>query len=181
VHADNARANFNMGNVGDHLALLNVYRSWAETNFSTQWCFENFVQPRSMNRARDIRDQLEGLMERVEIEIVSNPGDLDAIKKTIAAGFFYHTAKLQKTGAYRTVKNPQTVFIHPSSGLAEVLPRWVVYHELVYTTKEYMRQVIEIKPDWLVEIAPHYYKVKDVEDAAGHKMPKGKGRATLDG
>jgi hypothetical protein len=25
-------------------------------------------------------------------------------------------------------------------------------------------QVIEIKPDWLVEIAPHYYKLKDVED-----------------
>lgn len=35
----------------------------------------------------------------------------------------------------------QTVHIHPSSGLSEVLPRWVVYHELVLTTKEYMRVV----------------------------------------
>lgn len=26
-----------------------------------------------------------------------------------------------------------------------------------------MRQVTEIKPEWLVEIAPHYYKQKDVE------------------
>jgi pre-mRNA-splicing factor ATP-dependent RNA helicase DHX16 len=41
-------------------------------------------------------------------------------------------------------------------------------------------QVIEIKPDWLVEIAPHYYKLKDVEDAGAHKMPKGKGKATID-
>lgn len=40
--------------------------------------------------------------------------------------------------------------IHPSSGLSEVLPRWVVYHELVLTTKEYMRVVSEIKPEWLV-------------------------------
>ena len=44
----------------------------------------------------------------------------------------------------------QTVHIHPSSGLSESLPRWVVYHELVLTTKEYMRVVSEIKPEWLV-------------------------------
>ncbi|KAH9307533.1 hypothetical protein KI387_035444, partial [Taxus chinensis] len=164
VHADNARMNFHTGNVGDHIALLKVYDSWKETNFSTQWCFENYIQVRSMKRARDIRDQLEGLLERVEIEPLSNVNDLEAIKKSITSGYFYHTAKLQKSGAYRTVKNPQTVHIHPSSGLAQVLPRWVVYYELVYTTKEYMRQAIEIKPDWLVEIAPHYYKLKDVED-----------------
>ena len=77
-------------------------------------------QVRSMKRARDIREQLLGLMERVEIELVSNAGDHDAIRKAIAAGYFYHTARLQKNGAYRTVKNPQTVAIHPSSGLAEV-------------------------------------------------------------
>ncbi|CAN1136173.1 hypothetical protein LINPERPRIM_LOCUS20937 [Linum perenne] len=41
-----------------------------------------------------------------------------------------------------------------------------------------MSQVIELKPDWLVEIAPHYYQLKDVEDAASKKMPHGVGRAT---
>lgn len=101
-----------------------------------------------MKRARDIRDQLEGLLERVEIELTSNSNDLDAIKKAITSGmftatfllqtycpfclfltfsyiffflgFFYHAAQLQKSGAYRTVKNPQTVHIHPSSGLSQV-------------------------------------------------------------
>ncbi|ONK64758.1 uncharacterized protein A4U43_C07F29560 [Asparagus officinalis] len=179
VHADNARLNFHTGNVGDHIALLNVYNSWKETNFSTQWCYENYIQVRSMKRARDIRDQLEGLLERVEIELTSNPGDLDAIKKAITSGFFHHSARLQKTGAYRTVKNPQTVYIHPSSGLAQVLPRWVIYHELVLTTKEYMRQVIELKPEWLVEIAPHYYQLKDVEESGAKKMPRGEGRSAV--
>ncbi|XP_024969218.1 pre-mRNA-splicing factor ATP-dependent RNA helicase DEAH1-like isoform X1 [Cynara cardunculus var. scolymus] len=180
VHADNARLNFHMGNVGDHIALLKVYSSWKETNFSTQWCYENYIQVRSMKRARDIRDQLEGLLERVEIELVSNPGDLEAIKKSITSGYFPHSARMQKNGSYRTVKHPQTVYIHPSSGLAQVLPRWVVYHELVLTTKEYMRQVSELKPEWLVEIAPHYYQLKDVEDLASKKMPRGEGRASKD-
>ena len=44
VHADNAHKNFHRGNVGDHIALLNVYNAWAETSFSSQFCFENFVQ-----------------------------------------------------------------------------------------------------------------------------------------
>ncbi|XP_065851591.1 pre-mRNA-splicing factor ATP-dependent RNA helicase DEAH1-like [Euphorbia lathyris] len=178
VHADNARLNFHTGNVGDHVALLKVYNSWRETNYSTQWCYENYIQVRSMKRARDIRDQLEGLLERVEIEITSNASDLDPIKKSITSGYFPHSAKLQKNGSYRTVKHPQTVHIHPSSGLSQVLPRWVIYHELVLTSKEYMRQVSELKPEWLVEIAPHYYQLKDVEDAASKKMPRGEGRAS---
>ncbi|KAL0671865.1 hypothetical protein Bca4012_034569 [Brassica carinata] len=104
--------------------------------------------------------KLEGLVERVEIEISSsNMNELDSVRKSIVAGFFPHTARLQKNGSYRTVKHPQTVHIHPNSGLSQVLPRWVVYHELVLTSKEYMRQL------------------KDAEDDASKKMPKGAGKA----
>ena len=174
--ADHAHQAFHLGGVGDHLALMNVYNQWADAEYSAQWCFENFVQVRSMRRARDIREQLMGLLERVEIEPKSDRQNPDAIRKCVTAGFFYHTAKLQKNGSYRTVKNPQTVAIHPSSGLAKELPRWVVYFELVFTTKEYMRQVIEIKPEWLIEIAPHFYKKKEIE-ADAVKMPKGRGKA----
>lgn len=45
VHADTARKNFFVEG-GDHLVLLNVYEQWAETDFSTQWCYENFIQYR---------------------------------------------------------------------------------------------------------------------------------------
>ncbi len=47
VHADNAHRAFHRGNVGDHIALLNVFNAWAESGFSTQWCYENFVQVRA--------------------------------------------------------------------------------------------------------------------------------------
>ncbi|KAG5050610.1 hypothetical protein JHK87_002808 [Glycine soja] len=170
VYADNAMMNFHTGNVGDHITLLRVYNSWKKTNYSTQ----------CMRQTRDIRDQLAGLLERVEIELTSNSSDVDAIKKSITSGFFPHSARLQKFGLYKTIKHLQNVRIFPGSGLAQVLPRWVVYHELVLTTKEYMRQVTEINPEWLVEIAPHYYQLKDVEDSYSKKMPRGAGRAYLD-
>jgi pre-mRNA-splicing factor ATP-dependent RNA helicase DHX16 len=126
-----------------------------------------------MKRARDIRDQIVGLMDRCEVELRSNVGDLDSIRKAITSGFFYHTASLQRNGSYKTVKSPQTVHIHPSSGLFEIMPRWVLYHELVLTSKPMMRVVTEIKPEWLVELAPHYYSQKEIQSGLTKKMPKG--------
>ncbi|XP_013406683.1 pre-mRNA-splicing factor ATP-dependent RNA helicase DHX16 [Lingula anatina] len=176
VHADTARQNFFVPG-GDHLTLMNVYTQWMETDYSTQWCYENFIQHRSMKRARDVREQLEGLMERVEIELQSNKEDTVAIRKAITAGFFYHTARLSKSGQYKTVKHQQTVMVHPNSSLFEEHPRWLIYHELVLTTKEFMRQVIEIENQWLLEVAPHYYKAKDLDDGSHKKMPKQTGKS----
>uniref|UniRef100_A0A673A1D4 Pre-mRNA-splicing factor ATP-dependent RNA helicase DHX16 n=1 Tax=Sphaeramia orbicularis TaxID=375764 RepID=A0A673A1D4_9TELE len=174
VHADNARMNFVVPG-GDHLVLLNVYTQWVESGYSTQWCYENFIQFRSMRRARDVRDQLEGLMDRIEVEVVSAQGDCVPIRKAVTAGYFYHTARLSK-GGYKTVKHQQTVYVHPNSSLFEEQPRWLIYHELVFTTKEFMRQVIEIDSGWLLEVAPHYYKSKELEDSSSKKMPRKQGK-----
>lgn len=40
-------------------------------------------------------------------------------------------------------------------------PDFVVYHELVLTTKEYMREVTSIEPKWLTELAPKFFKLSD--------------------
>nr|CCA18013.1 predicted protein putative [Albugo laibachii Nc14] len=174
VHADNARLNFARGGGGDHITLLNVYNQWVETNYSTQWTYENFVIMRSLKTARDIREQLENLCDRVELEKSSNPLDHEPIRKAMTAGYFYNTAKLDSSGHYKTLKHNHSVYIHPSSCLIklEEVPRWLVYHELAFTTKEYMRQLIPIKPEWLRELAPHYYKLKEIEDLEKRKMPK---------
>ena len=124
VHADQARKNFFRPG-GDHLSLLAVWNAWVETNYSIQWCYENFIQHRSMKRARDIRDQVIGLMERTEVPLVSleDAGNTIPIRKALTAGFFYNTGRLQRSGdSYRTVKHNQTVTIHPSSSLHQVIP-----------------------------------------------------------
>jgi pre-mRNA-splicing factor ATP-dependent RNA helicase DHX16 len=183
--ADAAHAAFARGGGGDHIKLLNCYNQWRDSGYSTQWCYENFVQARTIKKARDVREQLEGLLERVEVELValgncpnalthSGNGTWEPVLKAITAGFFYNACALQKNGLYRTLKNPHTVQIHPSSSLAksERRPRWLVYHELVFTTKEFMRQVFEIESMWLLEVAPHFYKEKDLVDHSKRKMPK---------
>src|SRR5439155_1189304 len=80
------------------------------------------------------------------------------IQKAITAGFFPNAARLQKGGdSYRKVKNGQSVYLHPSSVLMEINPKWVIYYELVLTSKEYMRSNMPLKPESLTEVAPHFY------------------------
>ncbi|OAT12922.1 adenosinetriphosphatase [Blastomyces gilchristii SLH14081] len=180
IHADSARARFTIKDGGDHFSLLNVWNQWVDSDFSYVWARENFLQQRSLTRARDVRDQLAKLCDRVEVTITSaGANDLVPIQKAITAGFFPNAARLQRGGdSYRTVKNGQTVYLHPSSTLFEVNPKWVIYYELVLTSKEYMRSNMPLQPEWLVEVAPHYHKKKDLETLGiDKKVPKGQGAA----
>ncbi|CAD6443209.1 6ffe656b-61e5-4333-b72f-8cc3a7b8b405 [Sclerotinia trifoliorum] len=174
VHADSARARFTVKEGGDHLTYLNIWNQWVDNDFSTVWAKENFLQQRSLTRARDVRDQLAKLCERVEVTIAScGASNIEPIQKAITAGFFANAARLQRDGdSYRTVKRNTTVYIHPSSVLMANDPpvKLVVYHELVQTTKEYMRSCIPIKANWLHELAPHYHKKKEIEEMGEKKL-----------
>lgn len=61
--ADQKKAKFHQAE-GDHLTLLAVYNSWRNNKFSNPWCYENFVQIRTLKRAQDVRKQMLGIMDR---------------------------------------------------------------------------------------------------------------------
>jgi len=180
IHADSARARFTVKEGGDHFTLLNIWNQWVDNDFSLIWSKENFLQQRSLTRARDVRDQLAKLCERVEVTVSTvGAADLVPIQKALVSGFFANAAILARGGdSYRTVKNNSTVYIHPSSVLMDANPpiKSLIYYELVETTKEYMRNCMPIKPEWLYEAAPHYHKKKDLEALEERKMPKGSSR-----
>ncbi|KAK9473615.1 mRNA splicing factor RNA helicase [Dipodascopsis tothii] len=181
MYADKARENFTRPG-GDHLSLLEVWNEWVDTEFSQVWAAENFLQFKSLKRARDVRDQLARLCDRVEVALVSGGAadeGLVNIQKSILSGFFPNTGRLTRSGeAYHTVKTSQTVYIHPSSVLFKKKPKWILYHELVLTSKEYMRNCMPIQPEWLLEVSPHFYKSKELDDLGGNKkMPRGQGKA----
>ncbi|XP_011005446.1 PREDICTED: probable pre-mRNA-splicing factor ATP-dependent RNA helicase [Populus euphratica] len=160
AQADQKRAKFFQPE-GDHLTLLAVYEAWKAKNFSGPWCFENFVQSRSLRRAQDVRKQLLSIMDKYKLDVVSAGKNFTKIRKAITAGFFFHAARKDPQEGYRTLVENQPVYIHPSSALFQRQPDWVIYHELVMTTKEYMREVTVIDPKWLVELAPRFFKVSD--------------------
>jgi hypothetical protein len=98
---------------------------------------------------------------RYKLDVVSARKNSTKIRKAITAGFYFHAARKDPQEGYRTLVENQPVYIHPSSALFHRQPDWVIHHELVMTTKEYMREVTVIDPKWLVELAPRFYKGAD--------------------
>ncbi|KAK6462179.1 RNA helicase [Scheffersomyces coipomensis] len=148
---------------GDHVTLLNVYEQFQSDDALQiglhQWCRDNFLSYRSLTTAKSVRSQLRRIMEKFDLELNSTSRE-DDIRKALAAGFFMQVAK-KKSGSkgYLTIKDNQEVLIHPSTVLAKD-PEWVIYNEFVLTSKNYIRTVTAVNPEWLVELAPKYYNLE---------------------
>ncbi|KAF3896654.1 mRNA splicing factor ATP-dependent RNA helicase [Trichophyton interdigitale] len=165
---------------GDHLTLLNAYHAFkgpeAQAN-PRQWCHDHFLSLRSLQSADNVRLQLQRIMEREEIELVSTPFEdkkyYENIRRALVAGFFMQVAKKESQGKnlYRTVKdNNEPVLLHPSTVLGYEA-EWVLYNEFVLTTKSFIRTVTAVKGEWLLDISPAYYDISS--------FPKGEIRSAL--
>lgn len=156
--ADNAKRKFSVYE-GDHITLLNVYEAFLKCNKSSRWCHEHFLNYKGLSRAVKIREQFKKLLLQFKVPLISCDGDIDSICQCIVSGFFANAARLHPSGSYRTVRDDHPLYIHPTSVLyTEAPPQWVVYHEVLQTSKEYMRDVTKIDPSWLYKLAPQYYE-----------------------
>ncbi|XP_035230682.1 probable ATP-dependent RNA helicase DHX35 [Stegodyphus dumicola] len=143
---------------GDFLTFLNVYNAFIK-NMNKHWCEENCLNYKGLLRAKEIRLQLFKLLRKFKMPTVVNKRDRDSLRKCIVSAFFANAAFLHYTGVYKTVRGEHTLYIHPESVTSlTTQPKWVVFNEVLHTTKEYMRDVTVIEPSWLYELAPHYYQ-----------------------
>ena len=142
---------------GDHLTMLNVYHAFKgpeATANPKQWCHDRFLSLRALQSADNVRLQLRRIMETNELELVSTPFEdkkyYENIRRALVSGFFMQVAKREgNSKTYVTVKDNQSVLLHPSNVLSQD-SEWVVYNEFVLTTKNYIRTVTSVKPEWLL-------------------------------
>ncbi|RCH85400.1 DEAH-box ATP-dependent RNA helicase prp43 [Rhizopus azygosporus] len=170
--ADEAKAQFAHAD-GDHLTLLNAYHAYKTNNEDSNWCYENFLNQRSLKSADNVRNQLKRTMEQNDLDLVStdfeNKSYYVNIRRAIVAGYFMQVAHLERSGHYLTVKDNQIVQLHPSSCL-DHKPEWVLYNEFVLTTRNYIRTCLEVKAHWLLEIAPNYYDLSNFPNCHGKRQ-----------
>lgn len=159
--ADLAKAQFTHPD-GDHLTMLNVYHAYKQNEHDAKnWCWQNYLNQRSLAQADNVRTQLKRAMEKFDLELVSTAFDdknyWNNIRQALTCGFFMQVAhKEGEKGSYLTVKDNQVVRLHLSCGL-DMTPEWVVYNEFVLTTANFIRTVTEVRPEWLLEYAPQYF------------------------
>ncbi|KAK4019245.1 LOW QUALITY PROTEIN: putative pre-mRNA-splicing factor ATP-dependent RNA helicase PRP1 [Daphnia magna] len=158
---------------GDHLTMLNVYHAFKQNMEDPQWCYDNFVNYRSMKSADNVRQQLSRIMDRFNLKRTSTEFTSKDyyvnIRKALISGFFMQIAHLERTGHYQTIKDNQVVQLHPSTCL-DHKPEWVIYNEFVLTTKNYIRTCTDVKPEWLIKVAPSYYDMSNFPEGPAKRQ-----------
>jgi pre-mRNA-splicing factor ATP-dependent RNA helicase DHX15/PRP43 len=161
--ADEAKAQFAHAD-GDHLTLLNAYYAYKQNGDNKDWCYDNFINFRSIQSAENVREQLSRLMKKLQLPLLStdfsSPDYYTNLRKCLSAGMFMQVAHLQKQGHYLTAKDNQVVAIHPSS-VIDNKPAWILFQDFVLTTRNFVRTVTNTRIEWLLELAPHYFDLEN--------------------
>ncbi|KAJ2541821.1 Pre-mRNA-splicing factor ATP-dependent RNA helicase PRP16 [Coemansia sp. RSA 1853] len=148
----------------DHLTLLNVYNQWKSNGYRDAWCARHFVHAKSMRKAREVRDQLVDILQgSLGVEITSAGANWDIVRRCVCAAYFHQAARSKSLGEYTNLRTSMPCHVHPTSSLYGMgfTPDYIVYHELVYTSKEYMQCVTAVDPTWLAEMGPMFFSVRE--------------------
>jgi len=142
---------------GDHLTLLNVFTEWIHAGCCPEWAAQHCLNQKELERAADIRGELTRVMDHWDMSLSRVPRHMKSlVLQAVCAGLKavdkvakLHWSKLN----YVRERDLMNVWIHPGSVLFtpndEYQPQDIIYHEIVTTTKNYMRHVSAINPKWI--------------------------------
>lgn len=162
AESDSARERFFVPE-SDHLTLLNVYQQWELNGYSSEWAAKYYMHAKALRKVREVRAQLQDIMKSIGLKEVKFGAEWDVVRKVIASGYFHNTAKMKGIGEYLNLRTGIPCVLHPSSAIYSLgyTPEYIVYHEVVMTTKEYMQVVTAIDPRWLAELGPMFFTIRE--------------------
>ncbi|KAG6151723.1 hypothetical protein E4U37_004594 [Claviceps purpurea] len=157
----------------DHLTYLQVYQAWKAHQFSDGWCIKHFLHSKSLRRAKEVREQIVDIIKAQNMAVTSCGMDWDMIRKCICSGYYHQAARYKGSGEYINLRTNLAVQLHPTSALyGGHPPDYVVYHELILTSKVYVSTVTAVDPHWLADLGGVFYSVKEKGYSARHKRIK---------
>ncbi|XP_061973793.1 probable pre-mRNA-splicing factor ATP-dependent RNA helicase DEAH4 isoform X2 [Populus nigra] len=172
---------------GDHVQLLQIFEQWDQNEFDIGWCKDKGLQVRGMMFVKDVRRQLSQLMQKIakgSLNVRTNERykerqrDYKNLRKALCVGYANKLAeRMVQHNGYRTIGfKPQLVQVHPSSTLKTdedgMFPNYVVYHELIATSRPFMRNVCAVEMPWVNPILKKLEKlnIDKLSGGSGHSI-----------
>ena len=181
LEADEAHRKFK-NEQSDALTYLAVWEEYKSSNFRPQWCFDNFLNNKTLKEVRNIRSQLLGMLKQSGIEYCCADGDSDKVLRCVVSGLIGNLVIIGGRNSYHGVLHPELncIFTHPSSSLFNNFPppRFLVFTRTMETTKRFAHGCTAVEPEWLPELAPSMFYFGQsivsglVEDATNHSEKK---------
>ena len=151
----------------DHVTLMYVLEAYEKTEEAERekWCENRFVNARVMKNAVSVKAQLEGMLKKLGLNTEEGIGEEDpvfslSIRQCLCEGYFMQVAHREKDGTYRTVKDNEEVELQPGTELRGK-PAWVLFNSVKMTKKNFIQTVTAIDGEWLINMAPKYYDMRN--------------------
>ncbi|XP_037851052.2 probable ATP-dependent RNA helicase DHX37 isoform X2 [Chlorocebus sabaeus] len=177
--------------LGDLMVLLGAVGACEYAGCTPQFCEANGLRYKAMMEIRRLRGQLTSAVNAVcpEAELFVDPkmrppteSQVTYLRQIVMAGLGDHLARRVQSeelledkwrNAYKTPLLDDPVFIHPSSVLFKELPEFVVYQEIMETTKMYMKGISSVEVQWIPALLPSYCQFdKPLEEPAPTYCPE---------
>jgi ATP-dependent RNA helicase DHX8/PRP22 len=196
--------------LGDHIVFLRTFERWQRERYRRDFAREYSLSERGLEFAKDVRRQLLDSMrslsddndgawsskrsreEEEEQRHNKNKSERSRTKnarKALAKGFISKVARRGtasncfKTFAFEAKTLTE---VHPSSARAladedGLLPDWIVYHEMIMTSRPFLRHVCKVEYEWIEDALPRLENPIDVKKLSGgfyandEDLPSGRG------
>ncbi|KAM8960068.1 putative ATP-dependent RNA helicase DHX37 [Pelodytes ibericus] len=160
--------------LGDLMVMLGAVGACEYSGLTPQFCEHNGLRYKAMMEVRRLRGQLTTTVNSLcsDIHLFLDPkmsppteSQVTYLRQIVMSGLGDHIARRISSeelldekwrNAYKTPLLEDPVFIHPSSTMFRQLPEFVVYQEIVETTKMYMKGVSSIEAEWIPALLPQY-------------------------
>ncbi|KAJ3426670.1 hypothetical protein M0812_26238 [Anaeramoeba flamelloides] len=164
----------------DDLGILKAIGAWMYSGCSESFCEDKCLRYKAMTEIIKLIKQIKRLLIKYskhsdgdEDEDLQNTFDLiddpnlrpptknqeRLIRQILLSGFLDQVAKrngnIDRKGLaeYVMCNSNKIVYVHPGSGLIKFQPEYVIYNEIIETSRPYMRRVTEIDHKWLFDLA----------------------------
>ena len=144
----------------DFLGFLNLWRflekehKHLSRNKFSKLCQRHFLSWNRVQEWRDIHTQLRLQMHEMGFRENEAEGSLEEIHRALLTGLLSNIGFKDERREYQGARNSR-FYIHPSSGLFEKAPKWIVAAERVETSRNYGRIVAKVQPAWVEGAAAH--------------------------
>lgn len=135
---------------GDYFSLLHIYREWEAGGFRIPHLKKRFLNVKMMLQVARIKKQLCSFFEP---PYKSNE---ERIVLSFCAGYFMNIARLTEHG-YHSIFYDSPCYIHHSSSLFRQRSKYILYHNVCRTGKEYIKFCIEVIQEDLLRGANHVF------------------------
>ncbi|XP_061538468.1 probable ATP-dependent RNA helicase DHX40 isoform X1 [Phycodurus eques] len=157
----------NSGGINDFSTLLSVFQQCKASERPSVWCKDNWIHWRALKSAfsveTQLRDILLRLQQRRDFPVEKFDGNKNELfRRCLCTGYFTNVARRSVGKVFCTMDgHGSMVHIHPSSSLfdKEMELDWILFHDMLVTSRVYIRTVCPIRYEWVKDLLPKLHEV----------------------